>query len=59
MLLLGQSNLAVVHATSYSPINMAVNAGGASVTQQTIAGSSGTMLVWMENIGGFIVGGVM
>jgi hypothetical protein len=46
-------------ATSYSPVNMAVNAGGASVTQQTIAGSSGTMLVWMENIGGFIVGGVM
>jgi len=46
-------------ATTYSGINMAVNAGAASVTQQTIAGSSGTMLVWMENIGGFIVGGVM
>lgn len=45
--------------TSYSPINMAVNAGAASATQQTIAGSSGTMMVWIENIANNIIGGIM
>lgn len=43
----------------HAAINMAISAGGASATTQNIAGSSGTMFVTIENIGGFIVGGVM
>jgi hypothetical protein len=39
--------------------NMAVNAGAASVTTQNIAANNGTMLATMENMGGFIVGGLM
>jgi hypothetical protein len=45
--------------TGHAAINMAISAGGASATTQNIAGSSGTMFVTIENIGGFIVGGVM
>jgi hypothetical protein len=39
--------------------NMAVNAGAASVTTQNIVANNGTMLATMENMGGFIVGGLM
>ena len=39
-------------------INMAVNAGAASVTTQNIVATNGTMLATIENIGGFIVGGL-
>jgi hypothetical protein len=39
--------------------NMAVNAGAASVTTQNIAANNGTMLATMENMGGFIIGGLM
>lgn len=45
--------------TGHAAINMAISAGGASATTQNIAGSNGTMFVTIENIGGFIVGGVM
>lgn len=45
--------------TGHAGINMAISAGGASATTQNIAGSNGTMFVTIENIGGFIVGGVM
>lgn len=46
-------------ATGHAAINMAISAGGASATTQNIGGSNGTMYVTMENIGGFIVGGIM
>lgn len=46
-------------ATGHTAINMSVNAGAISVTTQPIAASSGTMVVWIENMGGFIVGGIM
>jgi len=39
--------------------NMAVGAGAASVTTQNIAANNGTMLANIENMGGFIVGGLM
>ena len=39
--------------------NMAVNAGAASVTTQNIVANNGTMIATMENMGGFIVGGLM
>jgi hypothetical protein len=45
--------------TGHTGINMAVNAGAASVTTQPIVATSGTMVVWIENMGGFIVGGIM
>lgn len=45
--------------TGHSSINMAVGAGAASATIQTFAGSSGTGLAWIENMGGFIIGGIM
>jgi hypothetical protein len=45
--------------SGHALINMAVNAGAASVTTQNIVANNGTMLATIENIGGFIVGGLM
>jgi hypothetical protein len=45
--------------SSHGLINMAVNAGAASVTTQNFVANSGTGLATIENIGGFIVGGLM
>ena len=45
--------------TGHTPINMAVSAGGVSVTTQNIAGSTGTMYVTIKNINGTFVGGIM
>ena len=45
--------------SGHALVNMAVNAGAASVTTQNIVANNGTMLATIENIGGFIVGGLM
>jgi hypothetical protein len=45
--------------SSHGLTNMAVNAGAASVTTQNIVANNGTMLATMENMGGFIIGGLM
>ncbi len=45
--------------TGHTPINMAVSAGGVSVTTQNIAGSTGTMFVRIKNINGTFAGGIM
>lgn len=45
--------------SGHSALNMAISAGGAQATVQPIAASNGTMFPIIENIGGFIVGGIM
>jgi hypothetical protein len=45
--------------SGHSGINMAVSVGGSSITTQPISATNGTMLAHIENIGGFIVGGLM
>jgi len=45
--------------TGQTGINMSVGAGAASVVTQSIAATTGTMLVYIQNIGGTLAGGIM